>query len=44
MKPPRIGFQTIKAVARVICGDVAHGDVREKLSPYRTGKLLDEFT
>ena len=39
---PRLGSRTIKAVVKVICGDPVIGS-GERLSPYRTGRLLDDF-
>jgi hypothetical protein len=38
----RIGFGTLKALARIIAGDAAQGH-EEALSPYRTHQRLDEF-
>lgn len=39
---PKISFQTLRAVARVICGDPALGST-EPISPYRTQRRLTEF-
>jgi hypothetical protein len=38
----RIGFRTIKAITKVICGDSVNGS-DAAVSPYRTSRLLDEF-
>lgn len=42
MAATRIGFGTIRALARIIAGDAAHGH-ETPLSPYRTHAKLDEF-
>jgi len=39
---PHISFRTIKAVTRIICGDVVIGG-EIPFSPYRTNNLLHEF-
>lgn len=39
---PQVSFRTIKAIARIICGDQVVGS-DEALSPYRTHALLKEF-
>lgn len=41
MKPPRISFKTIEAIAAIVCGDRV--DIDKSLSPYRSHAKLTEF-